>query len=425
MHMPTGLAVIDHRLLVASSNADLFYDQATGGAILNLDAGHDPTFIPTTVQVTSAINVQSFAGEIAVARALPQTPGAPEADHCGVDIPGVRAVFATRGSNTLNLLSVDSATDPLPGRIRCLDCGIPSSGVYSDPFPVAIACTPGKARAFVGYLGAQNGSGWVTALDLVTGGVQTASVGSGVVRALAYDPLHDRLYTGGLATGSPTPLRWLELGGCTFGQGADAGGCSIGQATLPGVPTGAEIRSIALAHPFPGAPQRAFVTVRLYNVSAASLSGGRTSDYGGLLLVLDLVENSLGGVTPTLVRTVPEAGNLGAALQDVRVLPARPGQRDAVVVVSQGTGVVWLYDDDDGALTAFDGGRDPVTGAPLFGGLPGGVAVDPEPLGSVVRVWIGSYRDSFVTPIDVPLAAPGEARYAPEGVRHRITGGTP
>ena len=423
MHMPTGLAVLDGRLLVASSNADLLYAQDTGGAILDLEPV-DPLALDT-IRVKGAVNVQSFAGEIAVARPLAQTAGAPEADHCGADIPDARAVFATRGSNTLNVLSVDST-----GRLACRFCGIPSSGQYADPFPVAIACAPGRPRAFVGYVGAQYGVGWVSQLNLVTGGVQTASVGSGLVRTLAYDAGHDRLYVGQLATTQPTPLRWVELGGCKFGDTTPAFGCSVGQATLPGVPAGSEIRSIALAHPFPGAPQRAYVTVRLYDVPSASLAGGRTTDYGGLLLVLDLVENSLGDVTPQLVRVVPASGTLGRGLQDVRVLPARVDglmnpRRDVVAAVAIDEGIVWVFDDESLALASF--GRDPATGAPLLGHDPAGLAVDPDPIGTSARIWIGSYTDSFVTPIDVPLDDPFGAGFAPlpAGAPHRITGAMP
>ncbi|HEX9242258.1 MAG TPA: hypothetical protein VF875_07415 [Anaeromyxobacter sp.] len=418
MHRPTGLAVLDGRLLVASSNADLRYDQDTGGAILALDPGS-----LDTVRVDGALNVRSFAGELAVARTLLQTAGAPEADHCGPDISdAARAVFATRGSNTLNVLSVDAG-----GRMSCRFCGIRSSGAYADPFPAAIACAPGKPRAFVGYLGAQLGQGWLSEIDLLTGGVHTATIGAGLVRSLAYDAAHDRLYVAQLATSQPTPLRWVELGGCTFGAASAAIGCSVSAATIPGIPAGSEIRSIALAHPFPGAPQRAYVTVRLYDLASASIAGGRTTDYGGLLVVVDLVEDAHGGVTPTLVRIVPESGTLGRGLQDVRVLPARfdgvgNRRRDVVATTAVDEGILWIHDDESLELASF--GRDAVTGASVLGHSPAGLAVDPDVVGSTARLWVGSFQDDFVTPIDVPLDAPWNANFT-GGTRHRISGGTP
>jgi hypothetical protein len=411
MHRPTGLAVLDGRVLVASSNADLLYAEDTGGAILSLD----PVSLDT-VEVSGALNVHSFAGELAVARTLPPTPGAPEADHCGSDIPTARAVFGTRGSNTLNVLAADPA-----GTLRCAFCDIPSSGVFADPYPVAIACAPGRPRAFVGYLAAQFSEGWLSQIDLATGAVLTASVGTGLVRSLAYDAARDRLYVAQQATGTPTPLRWVELGGCTFGASPGTG-CTVQAATIPGLPSGSEIRAIALAHPFPGAPQRAYLTVRLYDVPSAAAVGGRTNDYGGLLAVVDLVEDAFGHVTPTLVRTVPESGTLGRGLQDVRVLPARPGKRDVVAAIAVDEGVLWIHDDETLELASF--GRDPLTGAPVLGHSPSGLAVDPAVVASTSRLWVGSYMDDFVTPIDVPLDAPGLAAFA-GGAPHRITGGMP
>jgi hypothetical protein len=426
MHKPTGLAVLDHRLLVTSSNADLLYATDTGGAILDLDVTLDPVAAPT-VQVVGAVNVESFGGDIAVAQPRAQT-AAMEPNFCGTDFvdaqgrPTARAVFATRGSNTLNVIKVDAS-----GALACEHCGINSSGMFADPFPVAIACQPGKKRAFVGYLGAQLGQGWVSELNLVNGAVATATVGSGLVRALAYDAAHDRLYLGQLATAAPTPLRWVQLGGCTFGDTTSANGCSVGQASLPGVPAGSEIRSIALAHPFTDpvtgvlAPQRAYVTVRLFDVPSASVAGGRTTDYGGLLVVLDLVENSQGNVTPQLVRIVPETGTLGRGLQDVRVLPARPGQRDVVAMLATDEAMLWIHDDETLALRAF--GRD-ASGSPLLGHDPAGLAVDPDPIGTSARIWIGSYTDSFVTPFDVPLDEPFEAAFA-GSTQRKISGATP
>ena len=160
----------------------------------------------------------------------------------------------------------------------------------------------------------------------------------------------------------------------------------------------------------------------MYDVPSASVAGGRTTDYGGLLVVLDLVENSQGNVTPELVRIVPETGTLGRGLQDVRVLPARPGKRDVVAAIAVDEGVLWIHDDETLELASF--GRDPLTGAPVLGHSPSGLAVDPAVVASTSRLWVGSYMDDFVTPIDVPLDAPGLAAFA-GGAPHRITGGMP
>ena len=113
IRLPTGIAVQDHRLLVASSNADLLYDTDKGGSVISLDPSADPVGL-SSVKIAGAVNVPSFAGELALAR--PDVPGALgiDAEACGTgpDLPGTEAmraplaVFATRGSNTLNVLEI-------------------------------------------------------------------------------------------------------------------------------------------------------------------------------------------------------------------------------------------------------------------------------------------------------------------------------
>jgi hypothetical protein len=111
---------------------------------------------------------------------------------------------------------------------------------------------------------------------------------------------------------------------------------------------------------------------------------------------------------------------LGAA--DVRVLPARgAGKRDVVVALSVDDDILWIYDDETGAIRGFGRAAGPgATGAPALGHQPYGLAVDPVPVGSVARVYVGSYRDGYVTPVDVPLDDPEHATTAA-----RLTGGAP
>ncbi len=413
IYRPTGLAVESGRLLVASSNADLLYDDETGGSVIALD----PASLDS-VRVAGAVTVRSFAGDLAVARTTSQDPAARDPEACGTAVPGALALFATRGSNTLNTLRVAS-----DGKLSCDRCGIPLSGTFSDPFAVTVACGPGRASAFVGYLRSPDGGAWLTEYDLATGALRSARVGAGPVRAFAYDAARDRLYLVGLATGVPTPLRWLELGGCTFGLAAGAGGCSVGSASLATLPPGIELRSIALAHPFPGAPQRAFLTGRLYDTAAAATAGARTTDFGGRLLVVDLVDNAQGGVD---VRPVGEPIDIGKGAQDVRVLPMRTGRRDVVAAVAIDDGVLTILDDDTGAWTQFrrSDGAPSATGAPVLGHQPFGIAVDPVVTGAAARLYVGSYGENYVTPIDVPLDAPDQAAFA-GGSQRKITGGTP
>jgi hypothetical protein len=261
MYLPTGLAVHDHKLLVASSNADLRYDDETGGSVI----AFDPTNLDA-VSIDGAVNIRSFAGDLAIAA---------DPVACGtVVVPDAIAVVATRGSNTLNVLRI---SDSDSGALSCDRCGIPISASFVDPLAVAIACAGGHARAFVGYLRATSSQAWITEYDLASGTLRNALVGVGPVRALAYDAARDRLYVIGLATGTPTPLRWVELGGCEVGLPANAGGCTVGEATFAELSAGIELRSMALAHPFGSEPQRAFLTGRRYDTASAATAGGARS----------------------------------------------------------------------------------------------------------------------------------------------------
>jgi hypothetical protein len=414
VYMPTGLAVHraaggEARLIVASSNADLRYDDVSGGAVLSIE--------PEGAGTTFGVNIRSFAGELAIARNDPANPAEPDPAACGTAVPGAVAITAMRGSDTLDAILV------APGGLSCWHCDVPLAGpTFGDPFAVAVACGGGRARAFVGHLRSFTAEAVISEYDLDPdrqGRVRTVSIGAGPVRSLAYDPARDRLYVIGLATGSPTPLRWLELRDCELGLAPGAGGCSVGSATFPSLPPGLELRAMALAHANGKTPQRAFLTARLYDPVSAALHGGRTTDDGGLLLVVDLVDNALGGVDAELIRAEP----IGRGAQDVRVLPLRAGLGEVVAALSVDDASLWIYDDETGRMARL-GREDALGGGSELGGEPFGLAVDPEAAGTA-RVYVGSFRESFITPVDVPLAAPDAAVVvSTAGATRRITGGT-
>ena len=417
IYLPTGIAVhrtaAGARLLVASSNADLRYDVDTGGAVIALDPSADPAVLH------GGVNLRSFVGDLVVARNEDSAdPSFPEPDACGAStLAAPLALTVTRGSNTLDAIRVGPS-----GELDCDGrCDIPLSGPFADPLAVAVACGGGRARAFIGYLRSASGAGWISQYDLLPPyTIRNTSVGSSAIRAFAYDASKDRLYVLGLASSVQTPLRWIELGGCTFGAARESGGCSVGEATLPESVGTVELRSMALAHPFggPDTPQRAFLTGRRYDPGSAANLGGRTVDLGGVLLVVDLVDNGLGGIDMQLVNEI----DLGRGAQDVRVLPRRDGKRDLVAALCVDAGELWIYDDETGAVHSF--GRD-ANGVPLLGHQPYGLAVDPEGIGTA-RVYVGSFGESFVTPVDVPRDAPWNAAIVTSGgAPRRITGGTP
>lgn len=427
IRMPTGLASHGGRLLVVSSNADLTYEEETGGGLLSL--GVSPSF---AVSIVSAARARSLGGDLAVARAGEFTgAGFPDAEACGTLVARSLAVFGTRGSNTVNAVSV--AGD---GTLSCdgpgARCGVPIGGFgFGDPLGVAVACGNGKARAFFGHLTAQSSTFYVGQLDLDDFTVSNAPVGLGAVRSLAYDRDRDRLFMTGLATGTPTPLRWFDLAGCTFG-GAGAQACTLGSASLPvvGGPYAVELRGIALARqPAPravGEPLRAYLSGVIYDQGTAGANGFRTTSFGGVLVVVDLHDDARGGVTPVIqaIHEVPDGA------QAVQVLPRLPGwdasRRDVVAVVSVDAGALTVIDDETSATETFylDATGPAATGAPVLGHQLYGLAVDPAAAGSTARLWVGSFKDHFVTPIDVTLDPVLAATFA--GGRHRkISGATP
>jgi hypothetical protein len=404
---PTGMQVVDHRLVVASSDADLTYAADTGGTVIAVDV--DPQ------AVAGALNVPSLAGELAVA-----TPGACPA--LGAAGRGATVVVPIRGRNLVYPLALGA-----DGALSCSGCELSvGSPDRSDPFTVGVACGPGLARAFVGYLQAGLGLAWFTQIDLLKspgedGYLRHHSYGDvGRFRGFAYDAARSRLYLTRAGTVQGT-IRWIDLSnGCLVDQDVASGGCATGLSRSGAFPIGFELRKIALANApsADGRTRRAYITARVYDPNVVA-SG---ADFDGYLLVADLSDDAEGRLQVTLVDRIP----IGYGAEHVEVLPARPGKRDVVAALAVRDGVLWIYDDDTGARVAI--GRDLGTGAPLAGQDPFGVAVDPvpfpgnaaQPLG-IVRVYVASFTDSFVTPVDVPLDAPETAApVAPGGTIRRI-----
>ncbi len=423
---PIGLGVLDHRLFVASSNADLTYAPDTGGSVISVDPLASP------IPVTGAVDIDSFAGELAIA-----DPAACPA--LAAHNVGTKAFVPIRGSNFVYRLDVGA-----DGSLACNDCGIPvGSTDRGDPFAVAVACddatSPGGAkvaRAYVGYLRSSTGSAWLTQIDLTRDPTdplyvqhQAYDPGTGV-KAFAYDPTRRQLYYTRSVTGGGETLRYIDLANdCPIALYYADGGCATGATPTGAIPPGVELRGIALAHIDPAAAastvRRVYLTGHVYDFGAAASAGYAVGDFDGLLLVVDLSFDSAGMLQFDIVNQFP----IGSGAAYVRVLPARPGKRDVVAAITVNDGSVWIYDDETGTRVAFNrdllgspalGGQpaQPATGAPLVGSGPFGLAVDPAPLpgsvtastpSGVARVYVGSFRDHWVTPIDVPLDAPGDA----------------
>jgi hypothetical protein len=261
-----------------------------------------------------------------------------------------------------------------------------------------------RASAFVSFLRTPSSRGQIVEIDLDSGAtLSSRDVGVGPVRSFAYDELTERLFMTSVESGTMAPLRWLELAGsCPVGVATAGGGCPIGGIDLASFLRGAELRGVALSNPQPGRTRRAFVAARLYNADLAASIGSRPGfDVGGMLFVLDLVEGRT-GLEPRLAGMF----DVGLGANEVEVLPVRAGMRDLVAVTASDDGLLWIYDDEQEALVRVFG-RDPRTGIPLLGRQPFGLAVRDD--GASARLFVSSFEDGFVTPVDVPLDAPWTA----------------
>lgn len=387
---PTGLAIRGGQLLVVSSNFDLSYARDDGGSLLAVDLAASPPAIRP-----GGVRLGSFGGELAVA----------EPAACG--IPEPLALVPSRTENILYRVSLAG------GALSC-GAGCPLGLTHDkvdEPYGVTVTCPKGgPATAWVGYLRAPDTVSWLAAVDLATGDWKPVDIGGvGVPHSFAYDEDRSRLFFTSVETGFTAPIRWIELGGgCTPGDAVVDGGCPVRQLDLFGFLRGAEPRGIALSNPQPGFSRRMYLAVRVYDVTVAAAIGARPGyDVAGMLFVLDLDEGPFGDLRAQLVRMV----NIGLGVSEVKVLPARAGQRDLVAITATDDGVLALYDDDTGALARVFG-RDPVTGAPEVGRTPFGLAVEDRG-GGTARVYVGSFQQGVVTPVDVPLAAPGLAQWVP------------
>lgn len=379
---PTGLAIEGGHLVVVSSNFDLNYEDDKGGSVLTVDpdAWHadDKVFL-------GALRMPSFGGAVAIA-----TPAA-----CG--IPSTQALVANRLSGVLYRLALGSDGSLACGEGCEVEVSDPGDGF---PFGIALACRPGRPLAYVGLLSSNDHNSHLREVRLdeeppVVGRGIVLSGGGGI-RSLAYDPSLDRLLfvTTGVNAGNTTAARvgWMDLStGCSLrDENCLAGTFSVAL-------SGAEMRSVAIATPRPGLPERLFVGARIVDPGAYLL--GVRIDVGGVLLVVDLEEQPNGFLAATIVRQVPMA----RGLSEVLVLPPRAGRGDVVAVTATDDGEVWFYDDEIGAVTGLIGrGQD---GVPLVGDRPYGLAA--EPRGGDVRLFVGAFGGGFVTVLDLDPDDPG------------------
>ena len=255
---------------------------------------------------------------------------------------GALAIVPVRGDDVVYRIRTTA-----DGALACNGCdtALASTG-WADAFTAGIACGPGIARAYVGYLRSSIGQAVFSQLDLTKGPgdpgfLQTASFGLGAVNAYAYDAPRKRLYFTRTATGAAGTLAFVDLANdCSFDPSRGGVACPGGQAVAP---NGVELRGIVLSTS-ETTPRRAYMTARIFDSIAAASSGVRIGDFDGLLIVADLVENLFGRLELRIVNELP----IGYGAAEIVLLPARAGKRDVVAALAADDAILWIYDDETG-----------------------------------------------------------------------------
>ena len=329
------------QLLVASSNFDLRYDPASGGTVIAVDVESALKASPPgtlTGAILGAARVGSFTGELAVL----------DGETCAGVSPS-QVLVTSRSQNALYRLELD--VNGVSGALGCGDgCKVPLESTLADPYGVTLACgtfpaappNDGKSAklqqlAFISYLRAPNGVGWLSRLDLAPGGARSqVNVGFDPIATAAFDPGSNLLFTTArFGTLGNAPLRAYSL------AAPEVQPISV---NLFDAIRGAELTGMALSSD----GQRAYVTLRIYDADLAIALGARpASDLAAALAVIDLPQFLAGApAARTLLRVVP----VDRGASEVRVLH-RDGTRDHLVALaSPDEGSVTLYDDETGTV---------------------------------------------------------------------------
>ncbi len=441
-YFPSGLALTapaggNQTLLVASSNFDLQFLPGSGGTLLAVDP-RPATEGGSAVAGGNLLDghllgpgarLGSFTGPLVLVDGT-SCPGAAAA------LPsGKAALTASRFNQDLQLVGL--LDDGSVEACGAAGCGVPLDGRFLDPYAITLACRADGARrsAFVGYLRTPPqwiippvvppapalpvfipaDTGWVTEVDLDDPGLRSRSISlvPGPVGAMAYDATADQLYLLGhyQTTIAPAtaPVTVFDLSACRATDPTCPLPASVTVDLFP-IFHGIDLQQIVLSTVQPGLSRRAYVLARLFDADQAAVNFTRpTTDLGGVLLVLDLTPGPDGHPLLTVLRAV----QTGIGPGDLKLLPARPGQRDLMVVTSSTDGVLWVYDDDQGTLVR-NIPVDPGSGTGLIGRDPYALAVEPAPHLDAAgvekdRVYVASFLQDMVSIVDVPVLDPGQA----------------
>ncbi len=410
LHYPAWLATWEDQLLVVNLDQNLAYSAGTLVAFDDSD---------TAGVLRGGLPVPNVAGKILV-------PSDEEKGACafGAWVPDDFALVGGRTEDVLLMPALASGAGPACGDGCRIDLD-PFSATY--PFGVGFTCSAdGTPRAWVGFQEGRDGTGYLAQVDLSKAEPEVVQVnlGAGTPRSFAYDAARDRLYVTGKEHNLSAPIKWIDVGdGCLEFDEDDGvqdesrGGCHVSSGfDLSQRLRGAEPNEIKLSTQewpctsggYSGTCRRAYVSVRVYDADVATYLGTRpSSDVGGMLVVLELPESGLGRPDPQWIG----AWEIGVTAGSVLVLP-REGRPDLVAVAAVEDDLLWLYDDEVGAMVKVFGRS--ATGVPPLGHELSGLA-SRDMGGGVVRVFVSAFEDDWVSAVDVPLDDPASAALVLDG----------
>lgn len=441
-YFPVGLTVRtlnDGRtaLVVVSSNFDLRYDLAGGGTVIALDpdAAQDsrptcalPANCGTGIASLGSAVIGSFGGEVAYAdeKNCPQlaqplsSPPTPPAIAPG---SGAAKVLVSSRSG-LTLYRIDMAGD---GSLACgPDCPLVLDGGAFDPYGSTVVCLQSgdqKASVFVTQERSTQDLSRITEVDLRNGNSRVlhdfTSLATGVLTSPSFTSAFQKIgpYQRVFATTrfgvvQKTQMYWLDLGGSVSANGAitDLVDARHIVDIYPVVP-GSLTQDMAISND----NTRAYVMLELYDANLA-LRSGQFAVLSSALAVFDIRPTFTGDPAMVLLGLVP----LGTGAGQVRVLPPRTDtlgmpMGDLVAVTTGDDGALAIYDDDLQAVVQILG-ADQLTGLPVLGRQPFGLAVEGRTAGRCLsttsacdRIYVGSFQDGWVSVVELDPRVPGGA----------------
>lgn len=418
-YYPVGMAVRrlpagNTALLVVSSNFDLRYDFDIGGSVLSVDpdASADALAGDPTLAVLGGVNMGSFGGEVTyLAGTSPTELGGacgPLAADPVLAAGGAKVVAASRGTQRIHVMDMDAR-----GGLACNGCDRPVPAAALDPYDVAATCAPpgsgSVAAVYVTHLRSPGNAGLLTELDLLGGTLSTLVLGDTPTFSSTFDPGSGRLYTTSrIGAIDQAPLRWFNP------LTLPAGGSPLVEThNVAADVRGALTRQLAVFQDATAGTTTGYLRLELFDYDIAAANGSFVTT-GGALAVYDFTPNVLGDPAMRLLRMVPTCNGAG----QIRVLPPRPGLRPLLALTCDAEGTLLFYDDQMGAIA----GRialDPVSGLPRLGLAPFGLAVEPRAAGRCLRgsaypgpctrLYVSAFNSSWVTLVELDVAAPANA----------------